>query len=356
MTALSNDSVGRVTAVKQMQFTLASGQKAYKGSRIALTLGAGTCVVVTATTGLFIIGTSMQQVDATAGAKTITVDLDKELNLRWFANHTVSAVASTDLGYLCYAQDDNTVTMLSTSRAIAGRVWGYDATKGVLVETLSVGSEYDTALAAARILAAGGTLTFAGGDVAPSAITSGALYACPATAAVSTITLPAADASGTWCIFQADGTANDFSVTFVDASGPTTISRVLPAGVEWQALCVKGADGWKVTASLNGNAQVVGTLPAPDTGNIAPTAEALVAGGVYVLPGLATNSTVTLPTTGVADYTKITVIADGTQGAYTTTYRYGTTAITTALTASKAHVVDLWKIGSKWFANAYVNA
>jgi hypothetical protein len=235
-----------------MQFTLASGQVAYKNSLIGFTLGGTTCVVATATSGLFILGTAAEAVDASSAAKSITVDLGKERGMKWFANHTSGAVAATDVGALCYVQDDQTVTMLSTSRAVAGRVWAYSATKGVLVEILDIGAEYGSAAA---------TL------VAPR----------------------------------------------------------------------------------------TGTLPTPGgTSDMAPSVGAIVNGYVYLLPSLATNSTLTLPTSTIADGTTITIVADGTQGAFTTTYRYGTTAITTALTASKAHRAAFTKYGNLWMATVTV--
>jgi hypothetical protein len=101
---------------------------------------------------------------------------------------------------------------------------------------------------------------------------------------------------------------------------------------------------------IHGAVLKAGSLVAPVTGDIIVTAAAIINRAVYLLPSLATNSTVTLPTTGVPDGTQITVVADGTQGAFTTTYRYGTTSISAALTASKGHTAILTKYGSIWSA------
>ena len=248
MTALTTDRQTTLELITRLEFTLASGQKAYKGSIIGYTLGGTSCVVATATSGLFILGTAAEAVDASSAAKTISVDLGKERGMKWFANHTVSAVAATDVGALCYVQDDQTVTMLSTSRAVAGRVWQYSATKGILVEILDIGAEYGSA-AATLVAPRTGTLSTPGG-----------------------------------------------------------------------------------------------------TSDIAVSAGQVVNGAVYLLPSLATNTTVTLATGTIADGTQITIVADGTQGAFTTTYRYGTTAVTAALTASKGHTAILTKYGNLWMA------
>jgi hypothetical protein len=49
--------------------------------------------------------------------------------------------------------------------------------------------------------------------------------------------------------------------------------------------------------------------------------------------------------------------ADGTKNGHTVQYRdaTGPTNLTTALTASKRHLVIVEKLGGKWFANAYVS-
>lgn len=356
MTALSQGRIQTIDYTSRLQLTLASGQKAYKGSLIAVTLGAGTCVVATATTGIFLVGTATADVDATSAAQPIEVDTLYEMHLEWLNNHTSGAVAATDIGYLCYIQDDQTVTMTSTGRTVCGRVWAVDSTKGVLVERLQIGAEYATALASLMRLTVGAVLTFTAGNTAPTTITSGGLYLCPATDAASTITLPTAAATGTWAVFKADGTANDYNVTFVDGGDSSVITRVLPAGKQWSVLVFKAASGWEAIVTIDGGKPLaMGELVAPDTGDIIVTAAAIINGGVYTLPDLAANSTVTLPVIGVADGTQITVCADGGQGAYTTTYRYGTTAISAALTESKAHQAVCTKYGSAWTCTTTVS-
>jgi hypothetical protein len=249
MTALAADRVQTARVMKRVQLTLASGQSVYQGALLGITLGTGTVVEATATTGIFICGTASEAVDASGGAKSIQVELDKEISLRWLANHTSNTVAAANVGQLCYVEDDQTVSTNSASRVIAGRVWAVDATKGVLVELLSVGSE------------------------------------------LSAFTAPIAG----------------------------------------------------------------GELVAPVAGDVIVTAAAIQNRGVYTLPDLAANSTVTLPVTGVADGTQITIIADGGQGAYTTQYRFGTTNISAALAASKAHQCVATKYGTGWSCTTTVS-
>lgn len=77
---------------------------------------------------------------------------------------------------------------------------------------------------------------------------------------------------------------------------------------------------------------------------------------VYDVPPTAAASTITLPA-AAPDGTRATFAADGTKNGHTVQYRdaTGPTNLTTALTASKRHLVVVQKLGGKWFANAYVS-
>lgn len=121
-------------------------------------------------------------------------------------------------------------------------------------------------------------------------------------------------------------------------------------GIVWGVDSVKGVLVEQLGSMVAPSPLDMGTLPDPVSADVIVTAASIINGGKYLLPALAANSTVTLPVTGVADMTQITVIADGSQGAYTTTYRYGTTAISAALTASRAHTAILTKNGTMWAA------
>lgn len=349
MTALAADRQGNAKAFSILPFTLTAGTKAYKGGLAVIVIGAGTVSPGSAATGRVVIGTFAETVDATAGAKTVAVQMQREITATWLAAHSVSAPVATDIGRICYVQDDQTVTMADTGRSIAGRVWAVDATKGILVEYVTVDGEY---LAALRDAVAGATLTFTTNNVAVTAaqLVNGAVFACPATDAASTITLATTSVdTGTQVTFTFDGTANDFDVAI--RYGTTNIV-VVPAGTVAAITVVKhAAAAWQV--QLGHNPLAGGAFPAHVSNDVIVTAAEIIHGAYYTLPELAANSTVTLPITGVADGTTISVIA-ASPGAYTVTYRYGTTAITTAITASRAHYAILTKLGSAWYANVYI--
>lgn len=84
------------------------------------------------------------------------------------------------------------------------------------------------------------------------------------------------------------------------------------------------------------------------------TAAQCVNGAVYDVPTTGASSTVTLPVTGVPDGTTLTFIADGTKNGHTVQYRFGTTNVTAALTASKIHRVQATKLLSGWGATSTV--
>jgi hypothetical protein len=83
---------------------------------------------------------------------------------------------------------------------------------------------------------------------------------------------------------------------------------------------------------------------------------AIVSGAVYDVPTTAANSTITLPA-AAPDGTWAIFVADGTKNGHTVQYRdaTGPASLTTALTASKRHMVHAQMSGGKWFANAYVS-
>lgn len=82
----------------------------------------------------------------------------------------------------------------------------------------------------------------------------------------------------------------------------------------------------------------------------------IIQDAVYDVPTTGAASTITLPA-AAADGTRASFCADGTKNAHTVQYRdaTGPTNLTTALTASKRHLVIVEKLGGKWFANAYVS-
>jgi hypothetical protein len=79
-------------------------------------------------------------------------------------------------------------------------------------------------------------------------------------------------------------------------------------------------------------------------------------GSMYEIPATGAASTVTLPATA-DEGTLLYFLADGTLNGHTVTYRdaTGPTALTTALTASKRHLVVAAFLNGAWRANAYVS-
>jgi hypothetical protein len=347
MTALSAERMGGKKTFRTLTFTLTNGTRAYKGGQAVLVLGAGTVSPGTAATGRVAIGRFAQSVNAASGALPVEVELSKEIEALWWNAHDSGTPATTDIGSICYVQDDQTVTMTSTTRSPAGRVWAVSATDGVLVEPLPIDDTYNTAvLSALQTPLYDDTLVFDTGNIAVTAgeLIHGTTFLCPETAAVSTITLATTNVDeGTAVTFVFDGTLNDEDVTI--RYGTTPIVEV-PAGTIGAVRCVKhAAAAWTVEL---GSRPILGGELTGEVGNdVIVTAAEVIHGAVYTLPTLDANSTVTLPTTGVAAGT-IIYVATPSPGAYTVTYRYGTTAISAALTASKAHTACLICMGATW--------
>ncbi len=116
------------------QFTAKASETAYKGGLAVMKQSDGKVYAGVSGTGYIPLG-FFAETKTSASDFTVNVDLLEEKHLVWFDNATSGdAVAATDFGKVCYFFDDHSVTITSTSRSIAGLVWGVDATKGVLVE------------------------------------------------------------------------------------------------------------------------------------------------------------------------------------------------------------------------------
>lgn len=133
------------------------------------------------------------------------------------------------------------------------------------------------------------------------------------------------------------------------------------AGRVWGIDSVKGVAVQRLTALPATNASLDG-LAAVDTAPPAFAANDLVipnnpnSGAIFDIPTTAAASTVTLPATAV-EGTVIYFVADGTKNGHTVQYRdaTGPVNLTTALTASKRHLVVATHLKDKWNANAYVS-
>lgn len=204
-------------------FTLAVGQKVWRGSEIGMAPD-GKVKKMGSDPDLRYIGTAKQDVDATDAAKSLNVDLGEEITLRWWGNDATSPVNA--IGGLAYALDDQTATR-DPSYAAIGLVWAISATDGVLVQKLQ------PALTELGGVGGGGRAIdlpgYTSNNAAPADIVSGALYDVPTTAAAVTITLPADAEEGTNAWFSADGVKNAHTVTYRDATGPVALTTALTA-------------------------------------------------------------------------------------------------------------------------------
>lgn len=85
-----------------------------------------------------------------------------------------------------------------------------------------------------------------------------------------------------------------------------------------------------------------------------PSGASLVSGTTYVVnsaSGLTANATLNLPTSGVATGAEVTIASDGTQGAYTMTFKIGGTTQFTALAASIHWSVTAVNLGNSTTSN-----
>jgi len=243
VTALAKKTGVDESTWKTKQFTLASGKIAYQGGIACLDRSTGKVVPGAASSTLVMIGTFTEDVDASAADALVNVDLIREITVRWYANAAGGdAVGAADIGKDCYLLDDATVTITGAAHSLAGRVWAVDATRGVAVEKLAPAED----LARQPALPA-----FAAGDCAPTAIVHGAVYALPATAAASTVTLPSGAPDGTIAYFAANGTDNGHTVQYRDATGPTNLTTALLASKRHLAVATKTGGKWFVNAYVS---------------------------------------------------------------------------------------------------------
>jgi hypothetical protein len=228
-------------------FPLTTGQHVYKGGRAAIDLTTGKVVKVTSAPNLLVIGSFDREVDATAGETEVNVNLGIEIEVEWLNNDPDAPVMPGDVGDVCYALDDQSVTMDDDGRSIAGRVWLVDPTMGVAVQKL------DGAILPGSIGGDGFQVLpdFAANALALDAIANGALYDVPATAGASTITLPADAPDGTVADFSADGVKNGHTVQYRDETGPTILTTALLASKRHLVRVAKIDGTWRANAYVS---------------------------------------------------------------------------------------------------------
>lgn len=226
MTALSAaKAINRHIIARDYTFTLASGQTVWKGALIAIKLGTGTVVEATGASDELVIGLAMESVNAASAAKPLAVEFPTPVNGIYFANG--SSIAATNIGDICYVADDQTValTPIVSGASVAGRIWGVDSVRGVLVEILRPISQ-GGGLLASRTLPA-----HVSNDVilTTALAISGSIFDIATTASATTVTLPAVATEGTMLTFVADGTKNAHTVQYRDATGPANLTTALTA-------------------------------------------------------------------------------------------------------------------------------
>lgn len=140
-----------------------------------------------------------------------------------------------------------------------------------------------------------------------------------------------------------------------DPSGASVAGRV------WAVDSVKGVlverlgDTPAAVGSLDGLEAVETALAAFSSNNI-DVDDNPNSGAIFDVPTTGAASTITLPATA-AEGTVLYFVADGTKNGHTVQYRdeTGPANLTTALTASKRHMVIAAFLNGKWNANAYVS-
>jgi len=253
MTALSIARASSEQSFAARKFTLASGLKAWVNGIAVLDLTTGTVKPATSASDSFLIlGKFAEDVDATAAAQLVKVNLIREVRAEWFAQDAtftaaVAGATSVDVGKIAYLADDQTVTATATGRSIAGRVWAVE-TRGVLVER----ADSSVQAVNATTQRIGVATAYVANDSILATVTNGAVYDVPTTGANSTITLPAAAAIGTQITFCADGTKNGHTVQYRDATGPTVLTTALTASKRHMAICTKiTATAWVANAYIS---------------------------------------------------------------------------------------------------------
>lgn len=242
MTAAAADRRRRQETWKNVDFTFASGDIGYKGTRCFLNPATGKIGVVS-TPGRIALGILNDTIDASLADKSVSVDLEEEIHVEWFANDTTDPVASTDVGKLAYHLDDSTVTIEPLGHALAGRIWKVDTVKGVAIQKLDQASDV---LAPTPAVAA-----FVANDYVVGSVINGAVYDVPTTAGASTVTLPAAAPDGTVAYFVADGTKNGHTVQYRDATGPVNLTTALTASKRHTVVVAKRDGLWFANAYVS---------------------------------------------------------------------------------------------------------
>ena len=212
MTALDREKMSSTERWTYHLFPLAIGNKGWKNGQCGIDLSTGKVEPAHAESDLFIIGRFAETVDAISVEKQVNVNLGMEIEVEWWAQD--GSVAAVNVGSLAYTLDDQTVGLSGSS--VAGRIWLVDSVKGVAVQKLgsvATGGGGGSPLRRVTLPAYVANVSTIAAD--PS---SGALADIPATAAATTVVLPAVASEGTLLYFSADGVLNGHTVQYRDAA------------------------------------------------------------------------------------------------------------------------------------------
>lgn len=163
----------------------------------------------------------------------------------------------------------------------------------------------------------------------------------------------AREIKGYWCVNDTDTAvaATDIGRTCYVLDDQTVTMAVTGKGIAGRVWAVSASDGVFVEPLPQlGAHRSAGVTLTYASNDCILTAAQCIDGQVFDVPTTAAASTITLPVTGVPDGTTLTFVADGTKNGHTVQYRFGTTNISAALTASKIHCARVTKIGSGWGA------
>lgn len=246
MTALSQEKMSFSERWNYKQFTLASGNKAWKHGIACLDVSTGKVEPGHAESDLLVIGKFAETVDATSADKLVNIKFPMEIDVEWWSNDTGTPVVATDLGKVCYVLDDQTVTMNPVGAPAAGRVWGVSSTKGVAVQKL------ETVAPDRGLLIKTAAPAYTVNDLIIAASpASRAVIDIPTTTGASTVTLPAAADEGAELTFVADGTKNGHTVQYRDATGPTNLTTALTASKRHLVIAVFLNGKWNANAYVS---------------------------------------------------------------------------------------------------------
>lgn len=249
MTALVRDRGVPTASWFDRVFLLATGYVAYRGGAAFLVIATGKVVPATAAgAGTIYLGTFMDaKVSAVGADKPVNILLGSEIHLTYFT--AAAGITSTDVGKLCYFDDDQTVTTAAGARTLAGRILHVKQTATQPYDLYSVGVDTSVARCAASRPLVGAPLLFVSNAATPADVVHGAVHDVPTTAAASTITLPAAALDGTIAYFSADGVSNGHTVQYRDATGPTIITPAFTALKRHLVTAAKVNGKWRAAYS-----------------------------------------------------------------------------------------------------------